>query len=473
MLSISDPRPNKTCEGYGRREFLRVGTLGMGLGMFGLEPLLRMAEAGSNGNGDGAVRKKSVVLLFLNGGPPHIEFFDPKMTAPSEYHSISGEVKTKIKGETFGGTFPKLAKMTDKLAVVRSFASGNGGHTYEKVSSGDNELKAAMGAVYARVVGINRQDTGMPTNTLILPEAVRPDLKLGRNFETNALPTMTDPGSLGATYRAFNPSGGGELQQDMQLRVTPKRLADRRLLLRQVDHIKRQADAGGALAGADKFHQQAFDVITGGVADAFDLSKEDPKVLARYNTTKLFDAKKLQRWGDMRRATNLLGHQMLLARRLCERGCGFVTVSDCGWDYHANNNSPKNMAGLWPMGGQVDHAVSAFLEDIHQRGLSDDILLIVTGEMGRSPKLNGGGGRDHYGSMTSLLVAGGGLKMGQIIGKSDHLAAKPATTPYGPKHLFGTILHTLFNVGELRVRDGLPRDLITVLEKAAGIPELF
>ena len=234
----------------------------------------------------------------------------------------------------------------------------------------------------------------------------------------------------------------------------------------------RAADASRALENAGRVQQQAFDVLTKGIAEAFDLSREHPATLARYDTTRLFDAAKLQKWGDMRRVTNLLGHQMLMARRLCEAGCGFVTVSDCGWDYHANNNSPRNMAGIHPMGGQVDHAVSAFIEDLHERGLQDDILLVVTGEMGRSPKLNKNGGRDHYGDLTSLLFAGGGLRMGQIVGASDRGAAKPATRPYDPSHLLGTVMHTLFDLGQLRVTRGLPPDLLKLIDANAPIPEL-
>ena len=215
-----------------------------------------------------------------------------------------------------------------------------------------------------------------------------------------------------------------------------------------------------------------FETITRGAADAFDWTKEHPKTIARYDTRSLFDQKKLQRYHDMKRASNLLGLQMLMARRLCESGCGFVTVSDCGWDYHANNNSPKRMAGIWPMGGQVDHAVSAFIEDIHERGLSEKILLIVTGEMGRSPRINKNGGREHYGNLTSLLLAGGGLKMGQVIGASDRQAAEPATRPYDPKHLMSTIMHTLFDISQLRVTDGIPKPVVDTIVGGSPIAEL-
>jgi len=468
MLTILDKLPNQTCEGFGRREFLKAGALGIG----GLTlPGLLQAKAAGLAAGK-PLRNKSVVLLFLQGGPPHIELFDPKMTAPDEYRSITGEIPTNIPGVTFGSTFPKLAKMTDKLAVVRSYQSRNGGHTYLSVTSGGNELKAATSAVCARILGTNDVRTGMPNNVLVLPEAVQDGLSLGSNFETSALPSLTDPGRLGSTYSAFNPAGGGTAKENMELRIPPERLSDRKSLLGGLDLIKRNIDADGSLEGADHFSQQAFDVITKGVGSAFDLSKEDPKTFERYDTRPLFDARELQRWGDMRRATNLLGLQMLMARRLCETGCAFVTVSDCGWDYHANNNSPKGMTGIYPMGHQVDHAVSAFVQDIHDRGLSDDVLLLVTGEMGRSPKLNNNGGRDHYGDMTSLLVAGGGLNMGQVIGESDATASKPATRPYGPENLTATILHHLFDLGQLRLVDGLPAEILA-MSNNQPIAELF
>ena len=140
---------------------------------------------------------------------------------------------------------------------------------------------------------------------------------------------------------------------------------------------------------------------------------------------------------------------------------------------HANNYSPKHMAGIWPMGHQVDHAVSAFIEDVRQRGLSDDILLIVTGAMGRTPRINNNGGRDHYGELTSLLVSGGGLPMGQVIGKSDGNASKPATDPYHPEHLLATVMHTLFDIGELRLHTHLPQELVRVLESGKPIKPLM
>lgn len=468
MLTIRDTHCAHNCQGHTRREFLRIGALGLG----GLTlPALLQARVAAAAEGLG-VTDRSVVLLFLHGGPSHIESFDPKMTAPSEVRSIFGETPTCIPGVTFGAHFPKLAAMADRISVLRSYGSGNSGHTYQQVASGGNPLKATMGSLYARVAGTNHPRSGMPTNVLVVPEAIDPQLKLQSNFETSALPTVTDPGELGTAYRAFNPQGGSQLTRNMQLTMSPDRFADRRTLLRNLDALKRQAE-DGRFAAAGRYQQQAFDIITGGVADAFDLSQEDPRTVARYDTSGLFRQEEVSRWHDMKRASNLLGKQMLLARRLCEAGCGFVTVSDCGWDHHSNNNSPKGLGGFRWLGPQVDHAVSAFIEDLRQRGMTDKILLVVTGEMGRTPRINKNGGRDHYGELTPLLLAGGGLRMGQVVGQSDAQAAVPATTSYRPQHMLATIMHTLFDVGQLRLDQGIARDVKGIITDGSPIRELM
>jgi hypothetical protein len=461
MLSLTDRGYAHTCQGATRREFLQVGALSL-LGGLSLPDLLRAkSELASAGL---PVADKSVVLLFLQGGPPHIEFFDPKMSAPEEIRCMNGEVKTALPGITFGASFPKMARLANQLAIVRSYASGNAGHTYLSVTSGGNSLKAAMGALYAKVVGTTRPRTGMPTNIVVLPEAVQPGLKLGGNFETGALPTLTSPGELGPTFAAFNPSDGGQLKGNMTLKLPAERFDDRRKLLSRLDDLRRDIDTSGTMDGADKFQQQAFDVVTRGVAKAFDLSQEDPRTIDRYDTSKLFKAADVQKWYDMRRASNLLGKQLLLARRLCEAGAGFVTVSDCGWDMHANGNSPKQMAHLPTLAGQVDHAVAAFIEDVRERGLSDKILLVVTGEMGRTPRRNRDGGRDHYPNLTALALAGGGLKMGQVIGQSDKNAANPVGTRYTPQHLFATVMQTLLDVGKVRLMPGLGKAATVIAE---------
>jgi uncharacterized protein (DUF1501 family) len=467
MIRITDHSAVRTCQGTSRREFLRIGSLA--LGGLSLSNLLRAAETNRS-----FVKDKAVVLLFLQGGPTQIETFDPKPTAPVEIRSITGAISTRLPGVQFGGTFPKLAERADKLAIVRSFASGNADHqNYMTVAGGDNPTKAPMGTLYSRIAGPNAA-SGMPNNVILPAEAVSPGLRLPSNFETDSLRKfISSSQNLGANYAFFDPSGGGELRQNLELRIPPQRLADRRGLLGQLDTFRREADRTGVFDNAATYDQQAYDLLLRGVSQAFDLSREDPRVVARYDTSGLFNQTDIQRWGDMRRSTNLLGKQMLLARRLVENGCRFVTVMDAGWDMHSNENSPRNLFGMYWLGTQVDHAVAAFLADIEARGLSDKILLIVTGEMGRSPRIGGNGGRDHWGNLTPLLMAGGGLKMGQVIGQSDRQAGNPATERYTPRHLLGTVMETMFNVGEVRLMSDLPRDVVTSTTAGNVIRELF
>jgi hypothetical protein len=468
MLTLFDTACDRNCQGVSRRELLRIGSLGLLGGL----TLPRLLQAQSDPEAGRLVKDKAVVLLFLQGGPSHIEFFDPKMSAPADVRSMTGEVRTRLPGITFGGTFTKLAALADKLAVVRSYASLNGDHSYLAVTSGGNALKASMSAIHARLAGTTSPRSGVPTNVLVLPEAVEPGLKLEGNFETGALPTLTSPGQLGAAYAAFDPSGGGQLQKDLRLQVPAEQMNNRRELLARLDGLRRDLDRTGAMDSADRFQQQAFDVITRGVARVFDLTQESPATVARYDTSKLFRREDITRWYDMRRSSNLLGKQMLLARRLVEAGCGFVTVSDCGWDMHANGNSPKKMANLPPLTSQVDHAVAAFIEDVHERGLSDKVLLVITGEMGRTPRRNRDGGRDHYADLTTLAFAGGGLKMGQVIGQSDRLAARPTTERYTPRHLLATVLNTVLDIGAVRLQSNLGR-LGNVVADGDPIPGLF
>ena len=463
MLTLSDPRPNRTCAGTSRRDFLRIGALGLG----GLTlPNLLAAKAAD----PSAVRDKAVVLLFLQGGPPQHETFDPHMDASEEYRSATGEVTTKLPGVTFGSTFPKMAKMADRLAVVRSYQSRNGGHTYGEVLSANNAAKATVSSIASYLGGSTNPVNGIPSNVVILPEAVKEGLKLKGNFETGALPTLTTPGILGSQYEAFNPVGGAAMKKAMELRMPTEQFEDRKKLLAAFDDVRRHAELG--FARVDKFQQQAFEIITRGVSEAFDVSREDEKTLAKYDTAPLFKMEEWTKYVNMNRTSNLLGRQMLMARRLVENGVGFVTVSDCGWDLHADGNSASGMTAMEVLGRQVDHAVAAFLDDLKDRGLEDKVLLIVTGEMGRSPKLNKKGGRDHWGDLTPLVVAGGGMKMGQVIGKSDKQGARPATDPLTPANLVATVLHYLFDMPQLRLRTDLPRDLKPLLDNGEPIRQL-
>ena len=217
--------------------------------------------------------------------------------------------------------------------------------------------------------------------------------------------------------------------------------------------------------GVSRFNQQAVDLLTGGAVDAIDVTKEDPAVLAKYDTSEM-------QIGFKQFRPSMLGHKMLMARRLCEAGAGFVTVHSAGWDMHADGNNPGMQVGMAMLGSTLDHAVSTFIDDVAARGLSQKILLVITGDFGRTPRVNKKGGRDHWARLGTLAFIGGGLKMGQVIGQSDRQAGEPITTPYTTEHLMGTVMQSLFDVGEMRLVSGIPPQLRRLVEQSRSIPEL-
>ncbi|HUF63795.1 MAG TPA: DUF1501 domain-containing protein [Verrucomicrobiales bacterium] len=455
--------------GRGRRAFLRIGSLGLaGLSLGDLTAARNaLAAAGY------PVQDRSVVFVFMHGGPSQIETFDPKMDAPAEVRSVTGEVRTAIPGLTYGGTFQRLAKRAHRTAVVRSFVTGDGNHDIKPVV-GKNSLGANLGSLYARVAGTNRIPGGMPSNVALFPRAVDAEaqpaeMSFGR-FDA--------PGPLGAAYAPFVPGAGGGMQEDLELRIPRSRLDDRRGLLERFDGFRRAWEGSGVLDGISGFRAQALDAILGGVADAFDLSQEDPRTLARYDTSPLVRPEAIDRkWNNhqnYRDHSQTLGKLLLLARRMCERGCGFVTVTtNFVWDMHADVNNATMAEGMGYVGTPFDHAVAAFLDDVAERGLSDRILLVACGEMGRTPRINEHGGRDHWGRLAPLLLAGGGLRMGQVIGESSRDAGEPAADPVTIDNLTATILHTLLDPGEVRLMDNLPRDLVRLISSGEPIRQLI
>jgi uncharacterized protein (DUF1501 family) len=449
MLSFREP-------GWNRREFLRVG--GLTLGGLTLADLARAAE------GENLLTGKSVVFLFMHGGPPQIELFDPKMGAPSEIRSVSGEIKTSLPGVTYGAAFPHLAKLADKTAVVRSFVTGDGNHDIKPLVCRDT-YGANPGSIFSRVAGANHPRTGVPTNIALFPRSVNPDAQgANKNFGD-----FLNPGRFGSAHAPFEPGGGGQLQKDMTLAISKDRLGDRKELLQRLDDLQRAFDAQTSAGGTDPFREQAFSVLLAGVSKAFDLSAESAALIERYDTSKLIAPDNVStRWKNRKNYLDhihSLGRQMLLARKLCEAGCGFVTVTtNFVWDFHADDNNATVAEGLRYVGAPFDRAVSAFIEDVESRGLRDKILLVACGEMGRTPKINKNGGRDHWGGLAPLLLYGGGLKMGQVVGESTRDAGEPNTTPITPRHLMGTIAHTLFDLGRLRVARGLPDEIVKLTE---------
>lgn len=452
-----------------RRDFLRVGALG--LGGLTLPQLFATRAAGAAAKMP-LTTGKSVIFLFLHGGPSQYETFSPNMTALPPYCSVTGELATSLPGVTFGTTFEQLAPLADKLAVVRSYRSGSGDHKLQPLVCAET-LDANPGSLYARVVGTNHPRHGLPTNCAIFPSAVDPEgpgpsASFGRFDST---------GTLGDSYCPFIPGAGGPIQENMKLRIDRTRVDDRRSLLRQLDRIRRDLDSAGRFDGMDHFEQQAFDVVLGGVASAFDLSQEDPRTVARYDTS---HRHRPALWNDKNNRkhyaanANSLGKLLLLARRLCEAGCGFVTVNTAFvWDMHADVNNLEMTRGMDLVGSPLDHALAAYVEDVERRGLSNDILLVVTGEMGRTPRINKNGGRDHWGAITPLLLYGGGLPRGCVVGQPSRDGGTPGTEPVRTSQLIATIMHQLFDVGNLRLDPGVPREVLRVAAESDPIPGLL
>jgi len=412
MLNLWSNRVKPACDGGTRRDFLKAGVLGMG--GLALSDLLRFrAQANEQGR---PTRSTSVVWLWLGGGPTHVETFDPKMSAPAEFRSTIGSVQTNVPGIEIGSVFEKMARVSDKMAYVRSFAHTNSGHgggthwvntgyNFVAADNGGGQSKPGFGSILARHRGSNNRETGLPTY-------VRMSGILGDG-----------PSWLGSAYAPFDVAGNA--RNNMNLQVTLDRLADRRNLLRSFDSLDRQVDRTGLMQGLDSFETQAFDLLLSRARETFDVSREDPRTLDLYGN-------------------NRLAQQMLLARRLCEAGVGFVTLNYGGWDMHGN--IAQSMRQTAPA---VDHAVSAFVRDVTQRGLENDILLVITGEFGRTPRVNQGAGRDHWAPLSTLALSGGGLRMGQTVGESNARAEVPRTTPITPQDLMATIFHVL----------GIPQDL--------------
>jgi Protein of unknown function (DUF1501) len=338
-----------------------------------------------------------------------------------------------------------MGRMADKMAFVRSFAHGNSGHAggthyvmtgvdHPPADNGSPQIRPSLGSITSRVRGTNHPVSGLPTY-----------VRLSGLYADG-------PHFLGSAYAPFDTSG--EARNNINLNQPMDRVNDRRGLLRQFDTVNREIDRSGVMAGLDAFDQQAINLLMGRAREAFDLEREDPRTRDRFVS-----------------GTAGLGANLLMARRLCEAGAGFVTLnysnSNQGWDMH-NDMTPQLRQACPPM----DRAITVFLEDLEQRGLSDKILLVITGEFGRTPRINGLAGRDHWGPLCTLALAGGGLRMGQAVGESSERAEVPRTTPIYPKDLFATIFHVLGINPQQQYIDQSGRPQFLLPEGARPIAEL-
>lgn len=428
MLRIDLGRSPTYCDGIRRRSFLQVGLAGMGA--LGLGQLFQARAASAS---TAAAKDTSLILIWLDGGPSQHDTYDPKPNAPAEYRGVWRHIPTNVPGIDITELFPRQARLADKYSLLRSVHHDTGDHFTggHWMLTGRGEVSGAntpqrypfIGSVITKVTGARQP--GMPANVAI-PYAMSIGLRpgyFGGNYlgvDHNPFETEGDPNSDG--FQVTNLTSIGGLGID--------RLGHRRSLINGLDRLRREADQSGTVEAMNRFDQQAYDLVTGSAArQAFDLSSESPECRERYGR-------------------NSWGQSVLLARRLVEAGSTIVTCHFGGWDTHWDHQSA--MESYLP---RVDMAVSSLLTDLSDRGLLEKTMVMVCGEFGRTPRMNDGGnggppmskgtpGRDHWGNVLSVLVAGGGLKGGQVVGTSDRLGENPAERPLRP----GDIHHTMFKV---------------------------
>lgn len=434
------------CDGISRRNFLRIGALGLG----GLAlPQLLEAESRSGIKSS----HKAVIMIFLPGGPSHQDMFDLKMDAPSEVRGEFRPISTSVPGIQICEHLPLTAKMMNRLAIIRSMVGADPDHDAFQCLTGRSIRNQppggwpSMGAALSKLHG--------PVNRLV-PPFVGLSPKMGEMRWARS----GDPGFLGVAHAPFKPNGAGK--GDLVLSGTSlDRLSDRKSLLASFDQFRRDIDASGMMEGLDSFNEQAFGVLTSSrLLDALDIEREDPKVRASYGKG---DPKNRDDGGPK------LMEQFLIARRLVEAGSRCVTLAFSRWDHHG-----RNFDALRQDLPLLDQGLTALVEDIRQRGLDKDVSVIVWGEFGRTPFINKDGGRDHWPRVSCAVLAGGGMKTGQVIGATDRLGGEAVDRPVRFGDVFATLYQNLgIDVSKTTLPDLAGRPQYLVEDGSTPIRELI
>ena len=387
------------CDGVNRRNFLKIGAFGAGLT---LADMLRLRATATAPAGQAApTRQKSAIMIYLPGGPSHMDMYDLKPDAPVEFRGEFNPIQTNVPGVQICEHFPMQAQMWDKLSCIRSIVSVDE-HSDSLVMTGKSQRDnmtanhPSFGSVVSRVRSGSGND--MPAFVSL-----------------RGMSRGTEPGFLGISHRPFSPSGPGIDNLRPLTNVTQDRMNDRRGMLESFDNVQRDLDA--SVSGLDAFSARAFDMIaSGGVRNALDLTREPTNIRQRYQGVESF----------------------LTARRLVEAGVGCVTLSIGGWDTHG-----QNFQQLRRQLPQVDRGVANLVQDLHDRGLLDDVSVVMWGEFGRTPRVNTNAGRDHWSPVMSAMVAGGGMRMGQAIGASTARGERPQDRRYTVPQVLSTLYRAM------------------------------
>jgi uncharacterized protein (DUF1501 family) len=382
------------CDGVTRRNFLAIGAFGAGLALSDMLRLKAQANEGSR-----PTTPKAAIMIYLPGGPSHLDMYDPKPDAPVEYRGEFQPISTNVSGVQICEHMPRQARMMDKLAIIRSLVSV-GEHSDAECMTGYSEnvnrvaAHPSIGSVISRIRGSSNND-------------IPPFVSL------RGMTTGCEPGFLGIAHRAFTPDGPG--LSNLNLNVSRERVSERRSLLQEFDTVRRDIDARGTMQGLDTFSQRAFDMISSGATrQALDHNREDPRTRDRYRGVE----------------------QFLTARRLVEAGVGCVTLGYGGWDTHSDNfNTLRRQLPA------LDRGIANLIQDLHDRGMDQDVVTVVWGEFGRTPRVGDStaDGRGHWPNVMSAMIAGGGLRMGQVIGSSNARGELPRDRRCTPSQVLATI----------------------------------
>ena len=391
------------CDRFPRRDFFRIG--GLALGGMALPDLLRAESSGQRATG------KSIIHIYLTGGPTHLDTFDLKPTAPREFRGEFMPISTNVPGVEICELMPRLAQVSDKFTIIRSITGLRNEHAPQQSDSGWSEQSLkSMG--------------GRPGIGSVISKCWGPS----QTTDSGSAPTFVDltgwtkSGFMGQMYAGFRPDAQGRQNLSLHKNVTLDRLEDRRSLLSGLDRMQRSIDQSGMLTAIDSYTDRAVGIVTSGeLAKALDLRREDPKRVQQYGAK-----------------SGTESERFLLARRLIQSGVRCVSFSFGSWDTHGNNF--QSMRRQLP---NLDRGLAALIEDLSDHGLIDDTIIMMSGEFGRTPRINATSGRDHWPRASFFFVAGGGLKHGQAIGSTSRKGEEPVRRPVHIQNVFHTIYHQL------------------------------
>lgn len=446
------PRPKSPfafCDGFSRRSMLKVG--GLALGGLSLPDLLR-AEAAT-----GKKSHKAVIMVFLSGGPPHQDMFDLKVDAPVEIRGEFDPISTNVPGIEICELLPRLAQRTDRLAIIRSLVGAEGRHAAFQCLTGHSSRTQPAGGWPALGSVVSKLQGPVVDGTL-------PFVSLSPKTKNSA---WGDPGQAGFVGQAHAPFAPNAESLKLGLDgLDVGNLQNRRRLLEGIDRLQRETGRSGAFDGLAKHYESAFGILTSsGMMEALDLEREDPALRDRYGR----GAPENAGYGD---AGPLMNDYLLAARRLVQAGARVVTLAYGRWDWHGRPHGTtfENSRDHFPV---FDQGLTTLLDDLEERGMSDDVSVVVWGEFGRTPIINKNGGRDHWPQVACALLAGGGMRTGQVIGSTNRLGEHPQERPVHFQEVFASLYRNLgIDTSQVTLTDQTGRPQFLVDPAYQPLPEL-